>query len=497
MADFTELVDLAQERLGGAVVYANDEFFAPKENLLKASKPVWREGEYTDRGKWMDGWESRRRRVPGHDFCIVRLGVPGIVRGVVVDTAFFRGNFPPACSIDACVFEGHPDPETLAGADVAWTEILPKSALAGDSINTFAVAAPWRATHVRFHIYPDGGVARLRVHGDVLPSARWMGRSGAEVDLASVEHGGAVVAASDMFFGSRHNLVMPGRSVNMGDGWETKRSRREGFDWAVVRLAAEGVVSRIEIDTNHFKGKAPESASIDVCDGDDFERGTWVEILGRTKLQPHTRHFFEIASETKATFARLRIWPDGGVSRLRLFGVVTLDGRMRFGLRRLDALTSDEAERELLACCGSAAWAKATAARRPFASLASLTAAGDAAWRALGAADQLEAFRAHPRIGERHAAADTGATSRAWAEGEQAHVASAEQATRDALATENRAYEAKFGHVFLICATGKTGDEMLAALRARMGNERDAEVAIAAEEQRKIMHLRLEKMVTR
>ncbi len=316
-----------------------------------------------------------------------------------------------------------------------------KSVLAGDSINTFAVATPWRATHLRFHIYPDGGVARLRVHGDVLPSARWMGRAGAEVDLASVEHGGAVVAASDMFFGSRHNLVMPGRSVNMGDGWETKRSRREGFDWAVVRLAAEGVVSRIEIDTNHFKGERPRER---------VDRGVRRRRLpracqrhgsrssGGTKLQPHTRHFFEIAAEAKATHARLRIWPDGGVSRLRSFGAVTLNGRTRFGLRRLDALTVDEAERELLACCGSGAWAKATAARRPFASLASLTAAGDAAWRALAAADQLEAFHAHPRIGERHAAADTGATSRAWAEGEQSHMASAEQATRDALATETR-----------------------------------------------------------
>jgi allantoicase len=497
MADFTELVDLAQERLGGAVVYANDEFFAPKENLLKASKPVWREGEYTDRGKWMDGWESRRRRVPGHDFCIVRLGVPGIVRGVVVDTAFFRGNFPPECSIDACSIDGHAEPDALLADEVKWSEILPRSKLAGDSVNTFPVDAARRATHLRFHIYPDGGVARLRVYGEVMPAPRWMGRAGAEVDLALVEHGGAVVAASDMFFGSRHNLVMPGRSVNMGDGWETKRSRREGFDWAVVRLAAEGVVSHIEIDTNHFKGNAPESASVEVCAGDDYERATWVEILGRVKLQPHTRHSFEVPLEAKATYARLRIWPDGGVSRLRLLGTVTRDGRTRFGLRRLDALTADEAERELLACCGSSAWAGAMVAKRPFASLEALTAASDAAWKSLSVTDQLEAFRAHPRIGERHAAVDYGAAARAWAEGEQAQMATAEQATRDALASENRVYEAKFGHVFLICATGKSGQEMLAAIRARIGNEREPEARIAAVEQEKITRLRLEKMVTR
>jgi allantoicase len=324
-----------------------------------------------------------------------------------------------------------------------------------------------------------------------------MGRAGAEVDLASVENGGAVVGASDMFFGSRHNLVMPGRSVNMGDGWETKRSRRDGFDWAVVRLAAEGVISRVEIDTNHFKGNAPESASIEVCDGDDFERGAWVEIVPRAKLQPHTRHFFEIADEAKATHARLRIWPDGGVSRLRLYGAVTLAGRTRFGLRRLAALTADEAERELLACCGSLAWAKAVVAKRPFLSLEALVSASDAAWEALGVDEKLEAFRAHPRIGERHAAVEHGATSRTWAEAEQARVVDAEQATRDALATENRAYEAKFGHVFLICATGKSADEMLAALRARMGHDREAEIRVAADEQRKITRLRLEKLVTR
>jgi len=267
MADFTELVDLAAERLGGAVLWATDDFFAEKENLLKPSEAVFLEGKYTDRGKWMDGWESRRKRTyaessrawPDEDFCIVRLGLSGIVRGLVVDTAHFKGNYPQSCAIEGASFSGNPDVPALLSPDVRWTPILPRSELRGDSKNGFVIEAKQRFTHLRFHIYPDGGVARLRVHGQVVPGLGWMGWPDRPqlVDLAAAEHGGLVVSCNDMFFGSRHNLIMPGRSVNMGDGWETKRSRREGPDWVVVRLAAEGVIERVEIDTNHFKGNFP------------------------------------------------------------------------------------------------------------------------------------------------------------------------------------------------------------------------------------------------
>src|SRR6476646_6759992 len=194
---FTELVDLASERLGGAVLFANDEFFAPKENLLKPSKPIFIEGKYTDLGKWMDGWETRRSRTPTHDWCILRLGLPGVPRGVVVNTAHFKGNYPESCSLEACDVAGAADLEPLTAA--AWTEILPRSALKGDCENLFAVEATARATHLRFKIYPDGGVARLRVHGEVKATLPYLG----EIDLAAVENGGLVVASSDMFFGSR------------------------------------------------------------------------------------------------------------------------------------------------------------------------------------------------------------------------------------------------------------------------------------------------------
>src|SRR5919112_5395187 len=328
--EFTNLVDLASERLGGAVVYANDDFFAPKENLVLQSAPVWAEGKYTERGKWMDGWESRRRRTPGFDWCLVRLGLAGRVRGVVVDTAFFRGNFPESCSLEACAAPPNATAEELTSDATRWGEILPQSKLEGDSENSFAVTSDERFTHLRFKIYPDGGVARLRVYGEVVPDWDAIRRAGGLVDLAAVENGGLVVATSDEFFGNPHNLVMPGRAADMSDGWETKRRRGPGHDWCVIQLGARVSVRRVEVDTAHFKGNFPESCSLEVCAGKEqrlapgevYKDEDWRELLPRTKLQAHTRHFYEqeLRDAGEATHARFRIYPDGGVSRLRLYG---------------------------------------------------------------------------------------------------------------------------------------------------------------------------------
>ena len=492
--DFTEKTDLADLRLGGAVIFANDEFFASKDNLVRPERPVFVEGKYTDRGKWMDGWESRRRREDGHDFCLVRLGVPGVVRGLVVDTAFFKGNYPEQCSIEVCSAAPQATPEELLSERTPWTEILPKSALKGDTANRFAVDRAVRATHLRLHIYPDGGVARLRVHGDPLPHPRWLGRPGTsnEVDLAALENGGSVIASSDMFFGSRHNLILPGRAANMGDGWETKRSRRVGFDWAIVALAAKGTVERVEIDTNHFKGNFPESAALEVCDagGVAIEGAAWREVLPRTKLLAHTRHFYEkeLAPHPPATHARLSIFPDGGVSRLRLWGQASREGREEVGMRFFDALPVSEAVGELVACCSCRAWAERVAGRRPFGSLAALAAAGEEVWRELGEPEWREAMNGHPRIGERKAG---------WSKEEQAGALSADPETQAALAAANREYEATFGHIYLVCATGKSAAELLEILRQRLKNEPLTELRVAAEEQRKITGLRLERMIAR
>jgi allantoicase len=329
MTIFEDMVELASERLGGAVLMANDEFFAPKEALLKPTPAEWREHEYTERGKWMDGWETRRRHSPGYDWAVIRLGVPGIVRGVVIDTAFFRGNYPDEASLEACAFPGTPTPEELGTAE--WTEILPRSPLQGNARNPFAIQYPERVTHLRLNIFPDGGVARLRVHGDVVPAwTRFARESGGEVDLAALTNGGWVVSSSDMFYGHRQNLILPGPSLFMGDGWETRRRRGPGHDWSIVRLAAPSALHRVELDTDHFKGNAPDRFTLEgvnmpgaSADALAAPSARWVTLLGETRLQPHARYRFEdLQPHEPVTHARLRIFPDGGIARMRLFGTL-------------------------------------------------------------------------------------------------------------------------------------------------------------------------------
>ena len=328
MIDFTEMVDLASERLGGAVVAANDEFFAPKEALLKPTAPEWREDAYTERGKWMDGWETRRRQEPGHDWAIIRLGIPGVIHGVVVDTAWFRGNYPDEFSLEACELPGVPSPAALAAAE--WTEIAARTPLQGNAPNPFIIDDGRRWTHLRLNIYPDGGVARLRVHGVARPDFPAFVRAGGELDLAAMENGGWVEICSDMFYGHRQNLILPGRSRFMGDGWETQRRRSPGRDWTIVRLAAPGTVHRVEIDTDHFKGNAPDRCMLEgiyapgLAGAALAAAGSWRPLLPEQKLQPHTRHRWEgeLTGTDPVTHVRLGIVPDGGIARLRVWGTL-------------------------------------------------------------------------------------------------------------------------------------------------------------------------------
>ena len=333
MTDFEDLIDLASERLGGYVMAASDEFFAPKEGLLKPGPAEWREGAYTERGKWMDGWETRRHS-PYMDWALIRLGAPGRVRGLLVDTSFFTGNFPEFCSVEACDVPGQPTEEDLRAEGTEWVEIVPRSRLEGDSRMRFRVDSDVRATHLRLNIFPDGGVARLRVHGIVVPQWTRHAQNGGEVDLAAMENGGYVVSCSDMFYGHRQNLVLPGRSMFMGDGWETRR-RGPGRDWSVVRLGAPGVLHRAEIDTDHYKGNAPDRCTLEAihAPGAGAEEladpsTPWLPLLPETPLQPHTRHRFEdLASTGPVTHVRLSIFPNGGIARLRLFGTLALTAK--------------------------------------------------------------------------------------------------------------------------------------------------------------------------
>jgi allantoicase len=320
MTDFTALPDLASRRLGGGVVFANNEFFAPADYLIELASPGFRPKSFGPKGQIYDGWETRRRREPGHDHVVVRLGVPGVVRGVVIDTAHFTGNYPPYASIEACGVEGYPSPDELA--DAPWIELLPKVALAGDTQNTFAVEGQQRVTHVRLSIYPDGGVARLRVHGEVVADPRLLGLP--LVDLAALESGGQVVDCSNMFYGSPNNLVMPGLAGNMGEGWETARRRDAGNDWVLIRLAVPGQIRLAELDTTHFKGNAPGRAGLRGADARQValdEPNSWFELLPVTRVQPDTRHRFAIASAPEVTHVRMDVYPDGGMARLRLLGV--------------------------------------------------------------------------------------------------------------------------------------------------------------------------------
>lgn len=328
-AAFEGLIDLASDRVGGTALSASDEFFAAKENLLRPGRGIFLPEKFTARGKWMDGWETRRKRTAGHDWCVIRLGLPGTIRGVDIDTNHFLGNNPAYASIEACALPAGKAAGVVRIPESAWTEILRRSPLRSGSQNLFAVASPQRWTHLRLNIYPDGGVARFRVYGDVLPDVSKR-KKGAAIDLAAVGNGGAVVAASDMFFGAKENLIMPGRAGNMGDGWETRRRRGPGHDWAVIRLGEAGTIRGIEIDTNHFKGNYPDRCTIESCNaaGRAVDALTchdlrWKELLPSTKLRPHARHFFErdLRPSGVVTHVRLSIYPDGGVSRIRVWGV--------------------------------------------------------------------------------------------------------------------------------------------------------------------------------
>jgi len=327
--EFAQLTDLAAERLGGKVLYATDDFFAEKENLIKPGRGIFITDKYTDRGKWMDGWESRRKRTPGHDWAVIQLATPGKIKGFDIDTNFFLGNHPPHASIEA-VYLNDADPVKEWHSDaIAWKEILPKSHLDAGSQNFYESNSDEIYTHLRLHIYPDGGVARLRVYGEVFKN--WDTVSENEtIDLIAAINGGKALACNDMFFSAMGNLIMPGRGVNMGDGWETKRNRTPGNrDWVIVKLATPGSIDKIIVDTCHFKGNYPDTCSIEGClsyhDNSVIKGETeWETILPQQKLSADHEHEFINEIKTRGTYShiRLNIFPDGGISRLRLFGKI-------------------------------------------------------------------------------------------------------------------------------------------------------------------------------
>jgi allantoicase len=336
VTDFRQLPDLARRDLGSSVVYANDESFAARENLITPAPSVFDPALFGPKGKVYDGWETRRRRGPGSpegcwDEAIVRLGAPGIVRGVVVDTSWFTGNFPPEAAVDGIHVDSHPDPEELLAAD-GWVPLLARAPIKGDTENAFAVPAGKLVTHVRLRIFPDGGVARMRVHGEALPDPTMLDALGC-VDLAALENGGRVTGCSNLFYSSPNNLLLPGPARSMGEGWETSRRRDDGNDWVEVTLAAQSTVAVAELDTSWFLHNAPAWGTIRGRDGD----GGWHTLLPRTRMQPETRHRFPLPARP-VTAVRVDIFPDGGMARLRLHGAPTPAGREQLDRRRMAAL---------------------------------------------------------------------------------------------------------------------------------------------------------------
>ena len=335
-AAFTGRPDLASRALGASVVWANDEFFAAKENLIDPAPPVFAPATFDRRGQVYDGWETRRRRGPrpdtamgpdpGYDSAVVRLAGPGLVHGVVVDTAYFLGNFPPECSVHATWCEGHPGPEELAAA--SWTEIVAPRPLAGGTVHHIPVEPGRRRfSHVRLNMLPDGGIARFRVHGEPVPDPGLLG--GLTADLAALREGARVLGCSDMFYGRPDRMLMPGNAANMGDGWENARRRDGGNDWVELALAAEGAVDVLDIDTSHFRGNAPDRAAVSgarMPPGAAPGAEDWFEILPRTRLQPDTPHRFRIPPAGPVTHLRLDVYPDGGVARFRAWGTLTAAG---------------------------------------------------------------------------------------------------------------------------------------------------------------------------
>lgn len=497
-AAFAGLVDLAVADLGGRALACSDDFFAGMENLVRAAPAVFDPDAYTDRGKLMDGWESRRKRVPGHDWCIIELGVPGLVRGVDIDTAFFLGNHGPIASVEACEVTEDTSIDDLRER-VVWTEIVPAMPLQRGSHNLQAVAVVGTWTHVRLRMYPDGGIARLRVYGEPTPERAGSG----EVDVACLDQGGRAVACSDMFFSHMNNLIMPAEAENMGSGWETRRSRPPGDDWNIVQLGAPSRVSRVLLHTRHFKGNFPDTVAVDGLYWPDAplqalvgEPG-WQEIVPRFETRAHAAHERDVTDAGPWTHVRLRIYPDGGVSRMRVYGVpvATTPADSDALLVWLNGLGEADAAAALARCCGAGRWAQSMVAARPFASRAHLYGVAETAWWQLDDADWREAFTHHPRIGSDPAALRRKfAATAGWSENEQAGMESAGADVIDDLAQGNIDYEDRFGYIFIVCASGLSAAEMLARLQTRLPHDPANELRIAAGEQAKVTRLRLEKL---
>ena len=318
--NINNFVNLASPKLGTKVMSFSDDFFGKVSRMLNDKAPQFIEDKYDNHGKWMDGWESKRRRDGGHDWAIIKLGSPGKVYEIEIDTSFFTGNYPPFASIQGLYSEKKPDHND------DWKIILKKQKLQGDKVHNFKVNST-KVNYIRFQIFPDGGIARLRLFGHVeIELEKFKNK---KIELSSLNLGGKIIAYNNAHYGDVSALLTSGRGKTMGDGWETRRRREPGNDWIIIKLAKSGIIEEIEIDTAHFKGNFPDKASISAAFFDEKEKVSsiikqnknWKEILPPTKLKADKIHRFKkIIRSDEVNYVKLNIFPDGGVSRFRVFG---------------------------------------------------------------------------------------------------------------------------------------------------------------------------------
>jgi allantoicase len=270
----------------------------------------------------MDGWESRRKRVEGNDWAIIGLGGRCSIEDAIIDTSHFTGNYPPAASLD---FSSN---DRYEQGSMDWQTLLEKQILNGDQVNDFKLAKNKNATFVRLNIYPDGGVARLRLFGDLIPFYQDLSK---DSELSALKNGGKIIGYNNAHYGNVNALLSEGRGTTMGDGWETRRRRVPGHDFIIIELGKSGIISNVELDTCHFKGNFPDRASIQTIDLKNekdkvkaFESSSeWEFLLGEKKCKADYIHNFgrgDFLNEKTVSHVRLNIYPDGGVSRLRIFG---------------------------------------------------------------------------------------------------------------------------------------------------------------------------------
>ena len=316
------LIDLAQSRLGSKIVYKSDEFFAPAKRIINPWPPVFKEGVFDKHGKWMDGWETRRKRGKGYDYLILKLGKPGRINKIDIDTSYFSGNQPSKISLQACFSK-----KKLPNKNTKWITILKKKPTKANSHHFFNIKNKSIFTHIKLNIYPDGGIARIRIYGSMKILKNFTGKV---LNLTSVLYGATPIACNNEHFGRAENILAPGIGKNMGDGWETRRSRGKNFDWLIIKCAAAGKIKKIQIDTHHFKGNYPDKCSIQAAlinkkiSGRAIVNNSkkWKLLLNKVKLRAHQKHNFKnnLMKDKKVNYIKINIFPDGGISRIRVFG---------------------------------------------------------------------------------------------------------------------------------------------------------------------------------